>query len=199
MRWIRVALVALPGLVLAGFALHHPAVLTPATARDWWTMHVLLIPVFPLLAVALGVLLRGDSGPLAWLARIAGYGYATFYTGLDVLAGIGAGLVVENDQRGSQNMLRLFEIGDQLGLAGAWMLLGCVVLTTVALGLRHGPWVVPGGLVLVVSGWFFRESHLFAPVGVYAMLGFAVGTALLAAAAPAADRSGTPATPPHAA
>ena len=117
-------------------------------------------------------------------ARITGYGYATFYTGLDVLAGIGAGLVVENDGRGSQNMLRLLGIGDALGLVGAWMLLACVVLTSAALGLRHGPAVLPGALVVLASAWYFRQSHLFAPVGVYAMIGFALGTALLAAATP---------------
>jgi hypothetical protein len=188
MRWIRVVAVALPGLLLAGFATQHPPGLTPATAHHWWTMHVLLIPVFPLLPLALLVLLRADNGVLAWAARVTGYGFATFYTALDVLAGIAAGLVVENDGRASQNMLRLFEIGDRLGLAGVWMLLACAVLTTVALGLPHGPWVIPGGLVLAGACYVFSYSHIFFPVGAMAMVGLAVGTALLALAAPVPQR-----------
>ena len=36
-----------------------------------------------LLGVALVFLLRGEQGPLPWVARIAAYFYAAFYTGLD--------------------------------------------------------------------------------------------------------------------
>jgi hypothetical protein len=43
------------------------------------------------LAVSLLLLLHGVPGLVAWAARIAAYGYAAFYTALDVLAGIAAG------------------------------------------------------------------------------------------------------------
>ena len=178
MRWLRVIAVALPGLLLAGFGVHHPPGLTPQTAHHWWTMHVLLIPAFPLLALALLWLLRGRRGPLV----------ATFYTALDVLSGIGAGLVVQNDGRGSQNMLNLFAIGDRIGLAGVWMLMVCVVSATLVLGLRHGPRVLPGGVILLAGCWVFRTSHIFYPWGVAAMVALAVGTALLALAAPVPGR-----------
>lgn len=188
MRWLRVIAVALPGLLLAGFGVHHPPGLTPQTAHHWWTMHVLLIPAFPLLALALLWLLRGRRGPLVWLAAVSGYGFATFYTALDVLSGIGAGLVVQNDGRGSQNMLNLFAIGDRIGLAGVWMLMVCVVSATLVLGLRHGPRVLPGGVILLAGCWVFRTSHIFYPWGVAAMVALAVGTALLALAAPVPGR-----------
>jgi nitrate reductase NapE component len=188
MRWLRVIAVALPGLLLAGFGVQHPSGLTPETAHHWWTMHVLLIPVFPLLAVALLWLLSGERGVLPWVARISGYGFATCYTALDVLSGIGAGLVVENDGRPSQNMLNLFAVGDRIGLAGVWMLMACVVSVTLVLGLRHGPRVLPGGVLLLAGCWVFRTSHIFYPYGVAAMVALAVGTALLALAAPVPGR-----------
>jgi hypothetical protein len=81
--------------------LFHPAQLTPGTAEVWWQLHVVLLPVFPLLGAALVFLLRGARGSLLWLARIAAYGYAVFYTGLDTLAGIGAGLAVAAQPAGS--------------------------------------------------------------------------------------------------
>lgn len=187
MRSMRAVVAALPGSVLAVFAAHHPSGLTPETAHHWWSMHVLLIPVFPLLPVALLWLLRGERGALVWVARLAGYGFAVCYTALDVLAGIGAGLAVDTEgAAGGPLATRMFSVADPIGLAGVWMLIACAVAATVALGLRHGPWVVPGGLVLVGSGWIFRTSHIFFPAGMYAMIGLAVGTALLALAVPVA-------------
>jgi hypothetical protein len=183
MRWLRAAVVAIPGVVLAVFAAHHPAGLSPETAHHWWSMHVLLIPVFPTLPIALLWLVRGASGPLVWAARLAGYGFATCYTALDVLAGIGAGLAVDTQgAAGAPLATRMFAVADPIGLAGVWMLIGCGVATTIVLGMRHGPGVVPGGLVLVSAGWVFRTSHIFFPVGMYAMVGFGLGTALLALA-----------------
>jgi hypothetical protein len=91
MRWARVVVVAGPAVLLAGLGLTHPQDLTATSAPWWTTLHVLLLPLFPLLALSLWLLLRGVPGLVAWAARIAAYGYAAFYTALDVLAGIGAG------------------------------------------------------------------------------------------------------------
>lgn len=181
-RWLTVLAVAVPGLALAGFGQVHPVVLDPSTAREWWQLHVVLIPVFPLIAVAIWVLLHGERGPVAWAARVAAYGYATFYTGLDVLAGIGAGLVTDVQQGGSAAVGRLFEVGVQLGHAGVWCLLACAVLTGAVLVRRDGVRAVPGTVVLAASCLPFLDGHIFHPTGVLAMLGVALGCALLAAA-----------------
>ncbi len=185
-RWLTVLGVALPGLALAGFGMLHPSYLAPSTAQAWWTLHVWLIPFFPLISVAIWVLLRGERGPIAWAARIAAYGFATFYTGLDVLAGIGAGLVTDVQQGGSESVLRLFEIGGRLGDAGVYCLAACAVLTGVVLIRRDGVRAVPGAVLLLASCYPFLLGHIFHPTGVLAMLGIAAGCALLAAAAPAA-------------
>ena len=191
MRILIIAGAAVPGLLLAAIGFWvHPAGLGPGTARAWWQLHIWLIPVFPLISVVLWTLLRGDRHPLAWAARLAGYGFACFYTGLDVLAGIGAGAVYEVQGDGPA-VGRLFELGGLLGDTGVWCLLAAAVLTGAALARRVGPWAVPGAVVLAAACFPFRTGHIFHPVGVLAMLGVAAGCALLAAAAtrPQQERS----------
>lgn len=180
-RWLTVVVVALPGLVLAGFGLTHPLFLDDTTAPAWWQLHVPLIPLFPLLAVALWWLLRGERGVLAWGARIAGYLYACFYTGLDVLAGIGAGLVTDVAGPGP-GVGALFALGDDLGRAGVWFLAAATVLAGAVLIRRDGVRAVPGTVVALVAAYPFLIGHIFSPVGVVAMLGYALGFALLGAA-----------------
>lgn len=181
-RWTTALLVALPGLGLAAAgSLVHPSLLDASTARVWWQLHVWLIPVFPLIAVAIAVLLRGERGPLAWAARVAAYGFATFYTALDVLAGIGGGLVTEFQGKGPV-VGRLFEIGDLLGAAGVWCLFAAALLTGAALFGRDGLSVLPGTIVLATSCFPFLYGHIFHPTGVIAMIGIALGSALLALA-----------------
>jgi hypothetical protein len=182
-RWWIVLLVMVPGLVLAGFGMLHPHYLAPSTARAWWTLHIWLIPVFPLISGALWVLLRGERGPLAALARVAAYGFAAFYTGLDVLAGIGAGLVTDVQQGGSAAVLQLFAVGDRLGDTGVYCLVVAAVLTGMVLYRRDGVRVVPGAVLLTASCYPFLIGHIFSPIGVLAMLGIAAGCGLLAAAA----------------
>jgi hypothetical protein len=115
-----------------------------ATSASWWTtLHVLLLPLFPLLAVSLWLLLRGIPGPVAWAARIAAYGYAAFYTALDVLAGIGAGELTQlNAERGLQTdtveVDRLFAVGNDLGELGVWCFGVACAATAVAVVGRVG-------------------------------------------------------------
>lgn len=175
------ALVALPGLGLAAVgALVHPGFLDVTTARTWWTVHVYLVPVFPLIALAVGVLLRGVRGPVAAAARTTAYGFAVLYTALDVLSGIGAGLVVE---AGAGELAgRLFAVGDALGHTGVWLLLASAVLTGLALLPRDGAPVLVGAAVLAAACVPFRTAHIFHPTGVWAMVGVAAGCVLIALA-----------------
>jgi len=169
-RWTRVVVVAVPGLILAGFSLIHPAFLDMSTATAWWQLHIPLIPMFPLLAVGMWVLLRGETGILPWVARIAAYLYAVLYTG--IVTDNGAGQVVGS----------LFAVGDELGHIGVWCLAGSTVVAAAALFPKDGPRVLPGTVVLLVAAWGFYRFHIFTPYGGLSMLGYAIGFALLAAA-----------------
>ncbi|NLU72368.1 hypothetical protein HCC61_06695 [Streptomyces sp. HNM0575] len=188
-------LVVAAPLVLAGFGLGHPGGLRPHNAVHWAEMHIWLLPVWPLLA--LGVVLplwgrpRRDATGAATVVALAGaFGYAVFYTGLDAVAGIGAGIAEQHGGGQRRKVVNpMFATGDALGQAGVWCLVVAVLAASVALCLRYGTArVLPGTAVLLVCCWSFFDSHIFHPRGVVTMLGFALGFALwvwAAAARPA--------------
>jgi len=60
-RWPTHLTVTLPPLVLAAIGLTHPMELAAETAGWWTTMHILLLPLLPLLGVALWGLVRDVS------------------------------------------------------------------------------------------------------------------------------------------
>jgi hypothetical protein len=185
-RWGRVALAAGPALVLAGVGITHPTDLNAATAPWWTTMHTLLLPLFPLLGVSLWLLLRGLAGPVAWLARIAAYGYAAFYSALDVLAGVATGVLVRNGADPEAGEVRtLFAIGNDLGDIGVWCFQIATVATGVALVARLGRRALPGAVLLAGGAFLFGGAHIYFPQGVLAMVVLAVGLGLLAAVEPA--------------
>lgn len=173
-------LVSLPGLGLAVAGYSHQKALNAATARDWWTFHVPLLVVFPLLAVALAVPLWGDRRAIAWGARLAGYVFAVGYTALDAIDGIAAGLVIETAPDAPGTVVpRLFEIGDRLGRAGIWAFAVAMILTALALWPRHGAWTMPGVVMFLIGCRLFHQHHIFAPQGTNGMLLLAAGTAWL--------------------
>jgi hypothetical protein len=190
MRWVRVLIVAGPAVVLAGLGLVHPQELTASSARWWMALHIVLLPIFPLLAVSLWLLLRGVPGPVAWVARIAAYGYATFYSVTDVVVGIGAGELTQLDAgRGARartvEVDRLIGVGNDVGEIGIWCFLVACAATALALVLPIRRRAVPGAVVLVVAGVLFTGGwHIYWPAGVATMLVLAAGLGLLAAALP---------------
>lgn len=186
-RWITIGAAAVPALLLAGLGLAHPHTLQTSTAAQWWQLHVVLLPVFPLLAVVLWWLLRGESGVVAWAARVAAYGYATFYTGLDALAGIAAGVAVESFGESSQTSVDLRELGNELGTVGAYAFVAAAVLTAVVLVLRDGRVALPGAVLLISGAVPFAVGHVYWPVGGVGLLAIAAGCGLLAFSRAARD------------
>jgi hypothetical protein len=196
MRWLRVLVIAGPALVLAGLGLTHPQELTAASASWWTTLHILLLPIFPLLAVSLWLLLRGVPGPVAWVARIAAYGYAVFYSVTDVVVGIAAGELTRfNAARGvperTVEVDRLFTVGNELGGIGVGCFLVACAATALAVVVRGGRPALPGALVLLVAGVLFSGGwHVYWPAGVVTMLVLAVGLGLVAVALPVPEPRG---------
>ncbi len=186
MRSLRVvrttALVTAAPLTLAVAGLLHPRHLTAATAGDWAELHIALLPVFPFLALGLIVPLwgrprRDAEGVLTVLVWSGCLVYAAYYSGLDAVAGISAGTVVDHGVHGAAG--RLFAVGGELGRAGVYALAVACLATCVVLWRRHGTRVLPGAVVILATCWFFVDSHIFWPRGVFTMLGFAVGFTLL--------------------
>jgi len=202
MRWDRLALFAAPGLALAVAGLFHPASLTASSADTWTLLHVVLLPVFPLLGLLVWWLLRGVPGPLAWAAKVAAFGFAAFYTALDVLAGIATGALARDAvERGvplpSDEIGALFSAGSTLGRLGAWLFIAACALASVALFVRAGNVMLPGAVLLTGGAYLLSEGHVYWPVGGSGMLALAAGFALLAMAPHArAVTQEQPAAPP---
>ncbi|WP_338894649.1 hypothetical protein WBG99_02200 [Streptomyces sp. TG1A-60] len=200
-----IALVTAAPLVLAAAGLAHPHGLSRSTASDWTQLHIALLPVFPLLTVGLLVPLwhrprLGLTGFATVVAWAGAFVYAAFYTGLDAVAGIAAGTAVEHaGETAALGPVKrpLYDTGEALGQAGAYALIAAVVATAVALLPRHGIRVLPGTIVLLVAGWAFVDSHIFWPRGVWTMLGFALGFALLAWGAGRSAPTGEPGVLPR--
>jgi hypothetical protein len=149
-----------------------------------------LLPIFPLLAVSLWLLLRGVPGPVAWAARIAAYGYATFYSVTDVVVGIAAGKLTQfNVARGlperTVEVDWLFTVGNDVGAVGVWCFVLACAATALAVSVRVGRRTLPGAVVLVVGAVLFTGGwHIYWPAGVVTMLVLAVGLGLLAVVVP---------------
>jgi len=98
-------------LALAALGTTHPRHLDGGTAGWWFTLHLILLPLFPLLGSNLWWLLAGERGALAWAGRVAAFVYLTFYSGLDLLAGVAAGLVRDKATRGGPASLPTWSRG----------------------------------------------------------------------------------------
>ena len=185
-RWLPV-LAAAPAVAVAVAGLAHPVLLTPESADRWRLVHLLLLPLFPLVGAAVWLLLLGERGPLAWAARALAAGYAVLYSALDAIAGVGAGHQMDRTaQRGDARppVEDLFDVGDPLGHTGVALLAVALLLTGAVLYRRaRSPLAVAGALVGAASCWWFYRHHVFPPRGVLALLGIAAGLALLGVAA----------------
>jgi hypothetical protein len=181
------AAVALPPLALAIIGTTHPHHLTAASALYWRNLHVITLPIFPLLGFAPWLVVRfRHSLTLGWVAGILGFVYAVFYTGLDVLAGIGAG-GLKVDGMGMATTT-VFGLGDDLGRIGATALMAAALLAgVVAIGLAR--WrAVPGAILVVAGTVCLWKDHIFFPIGVLGQLLLAVGWVTLVVAVRSAAR-----------
>lgn len=165
--------VALPALLLAAIGTTHPMFLNDRTAVYWRNLHIVLLPLFPLLGLAPWLLAR-HYGPLfGWLTGVLGFLYAMFYSALDVLSGIGAGGLQLAGLGASTSPI--FALGRELGLVGS-LAFGIATLIAASLVLRQARLAAIPGAVLAIGGAvLFYRGHIYWPVGVLAMLVLAAG------------------------
>ena len=184
-RLTLIALVVGPALLAALVGLTHPMDLNPDTATYWKNMHIGLIFVFPLMGLAPWLIARRVDRRLGWLAAIAGYGYATLYTALDILAGVAGGALVEGGQSDASGPVfavarTLARIGVYSLVAGA-VIAGAAVIWRASRHDRGGLAAASVGLILATVGaWLIYDGHIYPPLGTLAMLLTASGFGLLA-------------------
>ena len=173
-----VLLVALPALLCGAIGLTHPAHLNAGAAEYWRNMHIALIPIFPLIGVAPWLIAR-RAGP--WFGRAAallGYGFAVFYTSLDLLAGVAGGALVASGHPDSTG--QVFAVARALGSIGVVSLvLGCIVAGIAAYRVA-GLSALPGALIAAVGAVLIQPGHVYLGLGTGAMLLTAGGFVILA-------------------
>lgn len=181
-RWPLIAAAALPALALAGVGLTHPTLLNSATAGWWTTLHLLLVPLFPLLGAAIWVLLRDDRTAVGWGGRVAAVAYVVFYGALDAVSGIATGTLVQAGEPADSPLIgALFSVGNVLGRVGGYAFFVALILVLGSAwrrGARGWLFVVAAG-ILLVTGYSFTTSHIYWPRGGLTMIGIAVGLAII--------------------
>ncbi len=181
---------AVPGVALGIAGLFHPHALVPDTADQWFVLHVVGLVFFPLVGLALAALVRGRQDPLAWVVRLGAFGFAVFYTALDVVYGVAAGSVTRDMGEGyrrSADFSEMLQVSVRLGEVGSWSLIVGVVAVAVDQVRRRGVGGLPA-LLLLPGAWLVHTDHIFSPGGVVGMLLIGVATGLLAAELPATRR-----------
>jgi len=184
---------AVPGLALGVAGLFHPTSLGYSTADAWTAVHVVGLFVFPLVGVALTLLVRGRRDLFAWAVRLTAYGYATAYTALDVISGLAAGYVtgrIGPDQPRPEAVSFLFDVGGPLGTVGSWSLMLCCALLVVDRLMRWGAAGAPG-LLLLPGAYLVHADHIYPPAGASGMALIGLATGMLAFVG-SGDRPGQP-------
>ncbi|MEJ7635834.1 hypothetical protein [Aeromicrobium sp.] len=165
-----------PPVLIALVGIAHPARLTFEDAILWRNLHVVLLPLFPL--VALGPWLVTRSIDRAWgrVSLLLGFVYACFYSALDVLAGIGAGGLKDAREGG---LGVVFGLAGDLGQVGSVALIGANALACGCVLRIVGAKGAPGTVLLLAGSYGFMEEHVYWPGGVLSMLAIAAGWAAL--------------------
>lgn len=93
---------ALAPLLLAAIELAHPRpgpMLDFQPIHQWLAVHYAQIALFPLSALSVAALVRGDGGPIAWFARIALFTFAVCFVAFDTVAGVAVGVLAHASER----------------------------------------------------------------------------------------------------
>ena len=138
---LRRALLSVPPLVLAGVLLKHPNdegetiyQSVKLVVDDWLLVHVVLLLMLPLLALAVFLLLGGLTGRAATVARVALVFFAVVYTAWEVMVGLGTGILTDYANG--------LPAAEQTAVAGAIQDFNEHWVTQVALLIGFSGWVV---------------------------------------------------------
>jgi hypothetical protein len=174
--------------VLGLLELGHPALLpgddivaTIAPIATWWTvLHVLQVPLFALLGVAVFLLVRDLNGLAAKVSRYAICVFIVVYPAFDAAVGIASGVLCQSTASPDleTGLYNLFwgPVTGVMAIVGSasWL----VALNTAAWAWRkHGASALAVGF-LALSGLLLGVGHI-RPLGPLACLCFLIGVALI--------------------
>lgn len=158
-----------------------------SSTDTWLTVHILLLPVFGLLGIALYLLLADYDGLIATIGRIGISVYLIFYIAFESIAGIATGVIVrEGQQLSAEQQEVVAEIVQTFysdgGIVGAFALAGTagyfVAVIAIAIVLRRsGAPVAP--LVLLVISTNAIIAHGSFPSDAFGALSFLVAVGWL--------------------
>jgi len=182
------ALVVVPLALTLGVGLTHPVSLNASSAAWWRNLHIILLPVFPLIGAGPWIVSRGSAKPWRWIAGVGGFLFAVYYTALDALAGIAAGSVQLAGHPEAKSSL--YAIADVFGPIGAFGLAVAWAAATIGVMRASGVRAVPGALA-VVGALLVWKSHVYFPVGTLGLALLLAGGIVLAvlSRAPASARA----------
>jgi hypothetical protein len=188
----RILLLGVP-LAVALLGATHVAVLEPTAFQalrdhvEWWiVLHILQLPLFGLLALAVYTLTDGLRGPLVLISRIGLAVFAIFYTAADAILGIARGLLVRYARDMSPDAQAVLEpaidslasglVIDSLAGIGAVAFLVAGVAAALALARSGVPRLT--AVLIGLGAVVFGISHA-PPIGPAGMLIFLAGAARL--------------------
>ena len=142
-------------------------------------LHLLLVPLFALMGVAIWVLLEGIGGAVAWAARVAAFLFLVGYVALDAISGIAASAILASGAPWSKEATRvLFASGPAAIPTTVAVLAWRVSVVLGALALYRAGRPLAPLVVLVASGLWLNQNH-GGLRGVVVFGGFAVAAAWL--------------------
>lgn len=178
--------VVLPPTVIAVLGIAHPQHLTQDVSLFWRNLHVVLLPLFPLLALGPWLVAKSIDTRFGRVTLVLGFVYAAFYTGLDVLAGIGAGGLKHEHKDG---LGVVFGLAGSLGEVGSIAFIGATATAAGCVVRVTGRTALPGTALVLAGAFGFMQDHIYWPGGVLSMFALALGWALLLGALRHRDRA----------
>jgi hypothetical protein len=187
----RLVLLGTPA-ALAILELFHPVAITGDALVDlghrvpiWMTVHLLQLPLFGLMALAVYFLMDGIQSAAATVSRIAAWFFIVFYISFDTLAGISAGIVLDGALGKSpevqRELVRVFEAFQFSPVALAINALGAlgwvVSVVTAAYVVRKAGAPRFASLCLLLSVIFAMHIPPTGPLGLASFLIAAAGIA----------------------
>jgi hypothetical protein len=174
----RLLLIGAP-LVLASLMIVHQLIDQFEQPVAFLALHLLLLPLFALMGVAIWVLLEGVGGAVAWAARVAAFLFLVGYVALDAVSGIAASAILTSGAPWSKEATRaLFASGPSAIPTTVAVLAWRVSVVLAAWALyRAGRPLAP--LVLLVATTIWLNQNHGGLRGIVVFGGFAVAAAWL--------------------